>query len=280
MKKIFLLLLLSVFFAVSAGEKYTQEYLDKQAKLITAEANELYLLEKAAWLGTDIFLEKFSVQSEKAGGYVTYFSGNNTVVMVFYSKNPSPETVAVFSFDTASGLKNVKTDSKERKLTKYENELRMIRESVYNEMKDAAFYSFYKNTSPNIIPIIKNNEKKAYILTGSKLDKVLIMGNDYLLTFNDDYTLKNTEAFHNSMITMNMTLPETKTAVSATHSHVKGKSEFITSTDLCTLRLYASMLNLESYHVISAEYISIWNFKKNSLAILSVEDWKKKYNLK
>ena len=45
MKKIFLLLLLSVFFAVSAGEKYTQEYLDKQAKLITAEANELYLLE-------------------------------------------------------------------------------------------------------------------------------------------------------------------------------------------------------------------------------------------
>ena len=160
MKKSFLLLLLSVFFAVSAGEKYTQEYLDKQAKLITAEANELYLLEKAAWLGTDIFLEKFSAQSERVGGYVTYFSGSNTVTLVFYSKDPLPETVAVFSFDTASGLKNVKTDSKERKLTKYENELRMIRESVYNEMKDAAFYSFYKNTSPNIIPIIKNNEKK------------------------------------------------------------------------------------------------------------------------
>ena len=93
------------------------------------------------------------------------------------------------------------------------------------------------------------------------------MGNDYLLTFNDDYTLKNTEAFHNSMVVQNMVLPEMKDAVSRVHTHVKGKSEFITPTDLCTLRLYASMLNLESYSVISADYISIWDFKKNTLTI-------------
>ena len=40
------------------------------------------------------------------------------------------------------------------------------------------------------------------------------------------------------------------------------------------------MLNLESYSVISADYISVWDFKKNTLTISSIEDWKKKYNLK
>ena len=275
MKKIILLLALSVFFVLSAGGKYTQEYLDKQAELIAVEAEKLYLLERGSWRATDIFLKKFHKQTDNTGGYVTYFSDKSTVTSVFYSKGSSPKTIAVFAYNIFSKTENVKIDSKERELTKYENELRMIRESVYKEMKNTDFYTFYENTSPNIIPIIENNEKKAYILTAPKLSNVLITGNDYLLTFNDDYTLKSTEAFHKSMIAMNMSLPEMKTAVSATHSHVKGKSEFITPTDLCTLRLYASMLNLESYHVISAGYISIWDFKKNTLTILSMEDWEK-----
>ncbi|MCP1224464.1 hypothetical protein [Sebaldella sp. S0638] len=280
MKKIILLLALTVSFVVFAGEKYSREYLDNQAKQIMAEANELYLLERGAWVGTDMLSEKFPKQVKNLGGYVTYLSDNNTITSVFYTKDPVPMTIAVFTFDIHARLRDAKIDSKERKLTKLENELRLIRESVYKEMKNTSFYQFYSNTSPNIIPIIKNNEKKAYILTGPSLDNILIMGNDFLLTFNDDYTLKNTEAFHNSMVVQNTALPEMKDAVSAVHTHVKGKSEFITPTDLCTLRLYASMLNLESYSVISADYISVWDFKKNTLTISSIEDWKKKYNLK
>ena len=280
MKKIILLLALTVSFIVFAGEKYSREYLDNQAKQIMAEANELYLLERGAWVGTDMLSEKFPKQVKNLGGYVTYLSDNNTITSVFYTKDPVPMTIAVFTFDIHARLRDAKIDSKERKLTKLENELRLIRESVYKEMENTSFYQFYSNTSPNIIPIIKNNEKKAYILTGPSLSNILIMGNDYLLTFNDDYTLKNTEAFHNSMVVQNMLLPEMKDAVSAVHTHVKGKSEFITPTDLCTLRLYASMLNLESYSVISADYISIWDFKKNTLTISYIEDWKKKYNLK
>ena len=276
MKKIILLLTLSVFFVLSAGGKYTQEYLDKQAELIAVEAEKLYLLESGSWRATDIFLEKFHKQTDNLGGYVTYFSDKSTVTSVFYSKGSSPKTIAVFSYNIFSGTENAKIDSKERELTKYENELRMIRESVYKEMKNTDFYTFYENTSPNIIPIIENNEKKAYILTAPKLSNILITGNDYLLTFNDDYTLKSTEAFHKSMIVQDIAIPNMKNAVSATHTHVQGKSEFITPTDLCTLRLYASMLNLDSYSVASGEYISIWDFKKNTLFIMPIEDMRKK----
>ena len=237
-------------------------------------------MERGAWVGTDIFHQKFPKEAKNLGGYVVYFSDTNTVTSVFYTKDSTPKTIAVFTFDINSRLKDVKTDSKKRELTKYENELRMIRESTIKEMNKGSFYEFYSNTGSNIIPIIKNNEKKAYILTAPKLDKILIMGNDYLLTFNDDYTVKSTEAFHKSLIAMNMNQPEMKNAVSGTHTHVKGKSEFITPTDLCTLRLYASMHKLESYYVVSAEYISIWDFKNGSLTILSMEDWKKINNLK
>ena len=280
MKKIILLLALTVSFIVFAEEKYSREYLDNHAIQIIAEVYDLYLLERGAWVGTDMLSEKFPKQVKNLGGYVTYLSDNNTITSVFYTKDPVPMTIAVFTFDIHARLRDAKIDSKERKLTKLENELRLIRESVYKEMKNTSFYQFYSNTSPNIIPIIKNNEKKAYILTGPSLSNILIMGNDYLLTFNDDYTLKNTEAFHNSMVVQNMVLPEMKDAVSRVHTQVKEKREFITPTDLCTLRLYASMLNLESYSVISADYISIWDFKKNTLTISSIEDWKKKYNLK
>ncbi len=160
MKKIILLLALTVSFIVFAGEKYSREYLDNQAKQIMAEANELYLLERGAWVGTDMLSEKFPKQVKNLGGYVTYLSDNNTITSVFYTKDPVPMTIAVFTFDIHARLRDAKIDSKERKLTKLENELRLIRESVYKEMKNTSFYQFYSNTSPNIIPIIKIMRKK------------------------------------------------------------------------------------------------------------------------
>ena len=280
MRKSILLLALFMFVCIFPSEKYSQEYLNKQAELIVKEANDIYLLERGAWFGTDMLFEKFPKKSENLGGYITYVSGKNTVTSVFYGKGSSPKTIAVFTFNINAKISDAKIDTKERTMTEFENQLRLIRESVYKEMKDSSFYSFYDHTSPNIIPVIKNNEKKAYILTAPKVSNVLIMGNDYQLTFNDDYTLKDIEAFHAGILVQNTDFPQPGKAVSGVHSHVRGKSEFITPTDLCTLLLYSSALNMESYSVISEKYASTWDFKKRILTIQPVEDWKKQYNLK
>ena len=271
-KKIIFLFIFTIFFVTYTAQEYSQEVLNEYAQQITNEANKLYLLERGSWIGTDIFFQEFPEKSKKIGGYITYFSNDKTVTTLFYSNDNMPKVVASFSFDLNSQIKDVKVNSEERKLTKQEEELRLIRENVIKEIKKGTFYKFYENTSPNIIPIIENNEKKAYILTASKKDNVLIMGNDYLLTFDNKYNLKDIEEFHNSMISTEIKLPEPKIAISGIHTHVKGKSEFITPTDLVTLRLYANKLKLESYSVISDKYISTWYFNKKILTILPKEN--------
>src|SRR5690606_12923954 len=97
--------------------------------------------------------------------------------------------IGTISFDNTYNLEKANTDLSERGFTDREYDLYQIRKIALEELRSDTLFKFYKNTNPNIIPLINEQERKVYILTGPKESGVVIFGNDYLLTFDKDNKL-------------------------------------------------------------------------------------------
>ena len=256
MKKIFLLLIFSVYIQAQNLEKIAAE--------IKFEGIDLYRSEMASWYGTDLFLENFS-EREKIGGYFSYID-NEVPKCIFFSINQ--KVIGTISFPTNYKLENAKLDLTERDFTNIEKEYADIRTKSLERINNDTIFKKYNNSNLNIVPIIKNNIKKVYVLTGPSINDVVIFGNDYLITFDKKNEIKNVEKLHKSII-VNST-KDIETIEAGAHSHVLENQPYITPTDICTLMLYEKSVG-KMYHVISKKYTSIWNAEGNKLVILTNE---------
>lgn len=254
---------------------FGQTDFEKQTKPIVDEGKRLYRSEMASWYGTDLFLEKFT-DREKIGGYFSY-SENEISKCVFFSKSENPKIIGTISFDSTYNLKTATTDLQERELTKTENDLFEIRQIALSIVQQDTLFKTYKNTNLNFIPLISEGEKKVYILTGPTQNGVIIFGNDYLLTFNNENKLILKKQLHKNILPFEYgknSENETKT-VSGIHSHLPETGDFITATDICTLMLYEKFAKLETYNVVSEKYLNIWNCETNTLTVITMDAVKK-----
>ncbi len=266
MKKIiYAILFISLSLNVQAQD------LDKIAQEITDEGKYLFRLEKTSWIGTDLFIEKYK-NTENLGGYLSYAINEDSTCCIFWNKNEIPSVVGTISFDSSLDLNNASVDISEREMTDIEKELFQIRNATLHELTTDTLFLFYENTSPNIIPVKYKGEKKAYILTGPQQTGVVILGNDYLLTFDEEGVLTQKKRIHNNIISMEYDSSNTKMTV---HSHNDTTGDFITPTDICTLMLYAGYAGWPRHYTVSQEYISIWDCKKNELKIMLYDEWEK-----
>ena len=260
MRKI-LILLLSLFSTTTFAKKNTVEI----AKAITAEGKMLYKSEMASWFGTDIFLEVYE-NKENIGGYFSY-SKNDSAKCIFFSKEENPKVIGTITFDSTYNLKIADVNLKERAFTSTEKDFFELRKLAKSAIVSDTLFKYYKNTSFNIIPIINENEKKVYVLTGPKTNGTIIFGNDYLLTFNRNNKIVQKKALHKNIIPFEYeTVGESESTM---HSNLPETGDFITATDICTLMLYEKMAGWKSHYVISKNYWSIWNCETNTLAIIS-----------
>ena len=108
---------------------------------------------------------------------------------IFYSKSENPKVIGTISFDSTYDVNTANTDLTERDCTSNENDLCIIRKIAFDEIYTDTLFKKYSNTNLNLIPLIKGNEKKVYVLTGPEQNGVVIIGNDYLLTFNKNNKL-------------------------------------------------------------------------------------------
>jgi hypothetical protein len=246
------------------------EKITTQTKPIVAEGKRLYRSEMASWYGTDIFLEK-SKDKENIGGYFSY-TENDVSKCIFFSKGDNPKAIGTISFDSTYNISTAITDLTERALTKKENELRIIRSAAKQLLKTDTLFKVYKNTDLNLIPIIEDGEKKVYILTGPKVNGVVIFGNDYLVTFNDDNTVLSKKQLHKNIISINYGKTNTnEEIIGAAHTHLPETGDFITATDICTLMLYEKFAGWKQHTVVSEKYISLWNCQTNELVVITKE---------
>lgn len=88
----------------------------------------------------------------------------------------------------------------EREFTKTENDLYEIRKIALTEINSDALFKTYKNTNLNLIPLINGKDKKVYVLTGPTNSGVVIFGNDYVLTFDNNNKLLIKRQLHKNII--------------------------------------------------------------------------------
>jgi hypothetical protein len=267
MNKVILILILII--------GYTNIWAIPDSDIVLKEGQLLYRLEKASWFGTDYFLAKFQGKKELIGGYLSYVGDNNRVYTIFFERNFTSHVLVRFEFDSLPKRNPIMVDSINIIANQKETDLIKIRKDALDKMNINAdkFFSFYKNTSYNLIPVITPYERKVYSITGPKTSGAVLIGNDYLLKYDSGNNFISKEKIHNSLIQLPAKMDSDSNAVATMHSHVI--SEIIDPTDICTLLLYRDLVEWKQHYVISSKYVSIFDLEKELLVIMKKKDWEK-----
>lgn len=247
-------------------------YAQKNAeeKAVVNEGKQLYRSEMASWYGTDIFIEKFPEKRESIGGYFSYADGDFTKC-VFFSRETTPKVLATISFDSTYNVKLAKVDNADRNLTSLENDIYTIRKTALELINKDSLFKFYKNTSMNLIPIIDGDSKKVFVLTAPRNNGVVIFGNDYLITFDQNNKVSTSKQLHKNIMRIEYGASSDAKGnqiEGGVHTHLPETGNLITSTDICTLMLYQKFAGWKSYIVVSEKYTNIWNCKTNTLIVV------------
>ena len=254
---------------------FSQDNPTTLAKPIVDEGKRLYKSEMASWYGTDLFLEAYKERAN-IGGYFSY-TENEIPKCIFFSKSEEPKVIGTIYFDSTYNTKTAKADLAEREFTILENDLYSIRKIALATINSDTLFKTYKNMNLNLIPLINNNEKKVYVLTGPEQPGVVVFGNDYLLTFDSKNNLTSRKQLHKNIIPINYGSKEIegKEIEGTIHSHLPETGDFITATDICTLMLYEKFAKWKQHNVISKNYLNIWNCLTDELTVISMEVIKK-----
>lgn len=241
---------------------------------IVDEGIALYKSEMASWHGTDIFREKAADKMTLVGGYLSY-TEDKLSKCIFFDQQKSPEILATISFTETFNLDSVVIDSERKEFTGLEKDLFEIRLNAIDAIQKDTLFKHYDNTRPNIIPLIRNGEKKVFVITGPQDHGIVIFGNDYLLTFDENNKVVSKKQIHQNIIPIEYgNTDEGNELVATVHSHSAETGEHITSTDICTLMLYAKYANWKQHMVVSDKYVNIWTCASNSLAVIPADAFK------
>jgi hypothetical protein len=271
MKQLFIILL----FTALLNHAFSQERdLGRITDSISNEGKRLYRSEFASWYGTDVFQEKCKNQLAIADGYLSYDTEEG-INNIFFSKGPDPVVLATISFGGDFNPNNYKLDTNSRKFTETENALYAIRKSALEQANKDTLFKVYKNTSLNPIPIIYQGAKRVYFLTGPQINGLVIMGNDYLIEFDDKNEIILKKALHKSALFFKDDSAQKE--ITTIHTHLPQSGDFITATDICTTMLYEKIARWKFHVVMSKDYVSSWDCNKNQLIILTKKVWERIY---
>jgi hypothetical protein len=234
-------------------------------------------MELASWYGTDFFIEGYPDQRENIGGYLSYLE-KDQVVCIFFNQADSSKIIARIVFDSIPVPTPVSIDTVLHSASEKELDLIQIRQDALRRVQknEGEFFSFYQKTSYNFIPFIEAAERKVFILTGPQVSNVVVIGNDYLLTYNSSNEFLKKEKLHNSLLTFPYKSDDPEKPMTVTmHSHVV--TPLITSTDICTFLLYRDFLEWDSHFVVAKKYVSIFDLRKAELVVITRKAWDKIY---
>ncbi|MCF1421519.1 hypothetical protein [Mangrovimonas futianensis] len=243
---------------------------------ILKEGKLLYRLEKGSWYGTDHMLENFPNKNDSIGGYLSYETPQNKINTIFFSRFDSNKILIRYEFDSIPKPEPSKIDSLNRNATLLEKNLILMRKDASSRVysnKDQ-FFTFYENTALNFIPVISKKERAVFIITGPQVSGVVLIGNDYKLNYDNNNKFVNKKKIHNSILQFPYRSENDKSPITTTfHSHLI--TEFISSTDICTLLLYKDFLEWEKHYVIHKKEVSIFDLKKETLFTMKKKAWDK-----
>lgn len=239
---------------------------------IYREGKLLYRLEMAAWYGSELILKKFKDRASDITGYITYPQEDRTICVLLSGKEEQ-KVVASVSFDSSYRNLSAKIDSERRELTAEERLLAEMRRLAISQIQSDSLFRQVPQTRFNLVPLIQNNQRKLYILSGPTEDGIMVFGNDYFIRFDEDLKILEKRKLHKSVAVLeygNQLNPE-RQPVGSIHSHSPETGEYITATDICTLMLYGRFTTWEQHYVMGPTMVSIWDCQAQSLEVMSQE---------
>jgi len=249
-----------------------QRDLKKIADSIKAEGELLYRSEWASGNGTAIFAASYPSKKLLSGGYISYDTKKD-VINIFYSKEEYPKVIATVKFDKRLDSTKYTIDTATRNFNDTEKELFVLRKKAADAITTDTFFKFHAYTSHNLVPVIKNGEKKVYVVTAQTSPNEVLLGDDYLINFDKLNNIASKTKLHNNLIPLPNGGKEVIEASS--HVHLGTSSNFITATDVCTFKLWKPKITWVITFVQSAGFVSAWHFRDEYLDIYTMADWEK-----
>lgn len=266
MKKTTLIILISMITNLISAQKIEISDVDLQTKLdsVLVEGNLLYKYEKAAWLSTDLFMSNRALKKDYAG-FLVYEDGNEIKVIVQGQKNQNCISEYVFkeNFSKPEIEKN-----ENREYTTKEKYLLEVKAKILDQISDKKYeVTFPGDYSPNFILLPDAEKFKFFIIMGTSQRDIIPFGNDYVFYTDKNGNIENWQKFH-SRIIPGYTKMNGQDVIGLTHSHLR-TTPLITSTDICTFKLYAPLYGIKDFSVYSpaiGKYMN-YNLLENSITI-------------
>lgn len=257
MKKILLIAL----GAVCSVHASAQENLAMIADSIRAEGMLLYQHIQICKTGIELIeADTTGRVSLRASDYLSYRNGQEfTLIMPHRGSSQNP-VVTSFRFD-ASGRPQTAHMEVGRHMTSQETAIWELWNLVTDMLKKDPGFKKVRDTYFSVVPIVEGNTRKVYVMSVPVRSNVFVLGNDYLLEFDQNNTLVNRTEFH----TNPLMVPHGRK--SSGHIHGKSNSPYISATDICTLMLYPKAFDQPSLRVVSPTHISEWDMASNTLYI-------------
>jgi hypothetical protein len=252
---------------------------NKETEKILNEGKLLFRLEKGSWYGTDDMLARFPTKKDSVGGYLSYETTENKINTIFFSRFDKNKILVRYEFDSLPKPEPIKIDTLNHLASDLEINLIKIRQDTQEKVlsNEDEFFSFYENTSLNFIPVITDKDSNVFVLTGPQVSGIVLIGNDYKLSYNKKNELLNKEKIHNSLLQFPYTSENKENpTVSTIHSHII--TDYISSTDICTLLLYKNYVEWNQHTVISKNEVSIFNLDNETLFTMKRKAWDKVYS--
>ncbi|MET3981066.1 hypothetical protein ABIB62_003585 [Mucilaginibacter sp. UYP25] len=270
MRKLFTLITLFILAQNATAQK---NELTQIADSIKAEGEMLYRSEWASGHSTAIFASSYGGKKLLSGGYLSYETKKG-MTTIFFSKNEDPIVLATVKFDHGLDSSKYHIDTITRKFTQNEKEFYIIRSKAAQAVLNDTLFKFYECTSLNLVPVIKNGAKRVYVITAQTAANEVLLGNDYLISFNKDNDIIKKTKLHNNLIPLGT---GGKDAIKASsHQHLGETSPFITATDICAFKLWKPKTTWVISFVASAGYVSAFYFDDESLEIFTQAEFEKK----
>lgn len=248
-------------------EVYSKEYADS----VINEGYEMYYLERASWISTDILTAKYKSFDKIEGysGYVTYKEDNRIISVYKKTTNGISMIFATFTFNYPTDETGVIENYQLREMNSTENHLFKFREEATTMLSKIPYYSIPSDCGINFVYLPIKRGLRMYALTASHKSNQIPFGNDIYFEF--DTINKCTLAFgvHRELsadtgVVFPMYSPVENeiqsdgTAKSVAHIHYASVPIAVTPSDICNFLLYGKS---DYFFVISRETVSVFNSK-------------------
>ena len=255
MKRLVTLFIWAVCFIPIAGAQNTNtmpntEELQEINDSILAEAYQLYLHEKIAWILEDEFFGSDSKAKSNIGGWVPITEDGITVKGVFFNKE---KTKAVY--EATFNLQTGETSSKDsvRDLTADEKDEIKIRETITNAVRTLDNLPECPEGCTFNVETTRIDEDlyRVYFMLGTSQHGIIPFGCDFSYDCDSKGNVKEFRRYHNSYIPAPLTM-DGKPVRELIHSHTS-ICPYIAPTDIALFLLYGyESTGLKGFKVYSS----------------------------